>query len=351
MRQLQQPMPATRPTASPRRAGESARGPLRVPRRASRGVTLVELLVSLSILAIVITALGSVMVLTSHAVGLSATQAVEARTDDVAATLAAEQRLALRVLERTNRSITFVVDRDHDGTTETIGYAWSGVSGDPLTRSLNGGVPVPVVANCKRFNLSYVTRTTAPAVVPDVEVANDVLLYAHTGGIAAAPISTTSWAAQYFKPDWAAVAPGKTVTGWRVTRIEIVSSLALVSSGTTPWVVRLYSAGADQKPVLSDKKDEVTLAVSGMVKTNSPSLPVSTGALGANSALDPAKGMCVTVGGQAFSPEGYVGFNSASTDPAGAFMTSINSGVSYGTPSGTRDMKISVWGRYTYPGP
>ena len=109
------------------------------------GFSLAELLVSLVIIAILMTAMGSVMVLTGHAVGLSAAHAGEARVDDVVATIAAEQRLASRILERTSRSITFLVDRDHDGVSETVSYSWSGVPGDPLIRSSNGGPAVILI--------------------------------------------------------------------------------------------------------------------------------------------------------------------------------------------------------------
>ena len=334
-------VPARRP--APRSAARAAR-------RSARGVSLIELLVSLGIIAVLMTAIGSVMVLTGRAVGLTAAHAGEARIDDVVATIAAEQRLASRITERTAKSIAFYVDRDHDGLSDLIRYAWSGVAGDPLVRQVNGGVPVVVVRDVRRFNLSYLLKATPVAVpVPDVESA-DVLLYSHDPGSSAQPVNTTSWVAQYFKPNWTTVAPGKSVTGWRVTKVEVVASKALGSSGTTPWTVRVYSAGADLKPVLTDKRDEQTLGVTAMAATSTPTAFMPTGTFTTNTGLDPAKGMCVTIGPVAFSPSGYVGYDGSSTDAAGAWMTSSNAGVTYGTPSTTRDMRIRVWGRYKYPG-
>lgn len=314
------------------------------------GVSLAELLVSLLVVAVVMTAIGSVMVLTSHAIGLSATHASEARVDDVVSTMASEQRLALRVIERTATSIAFLVDPDHDGVCDTVRYAWSGVPGDSLTRQLNGGAPTVVVRDVRRFNLSYGLKTTpAAAPVPDVETGADVLLYAHDTGSSAQAVSSTNWVAEYFKPDWTTVAPGKTVTAWRVTKVEVVASKSLGSTGSTPWIVRVYSAGADLKPVLADKRDEATLSTSLLPTTSTPTALIPLG-FTANSGLDPAKGMCVTVGPQAFSPSGLVGYDAASSDAAGAWMTSSTGGTLYTTPSTTRDMRVRVWGRYKYPG-
>ena len=343
-----------RRAALPRPAPAIAGRPRRSCPRPPTGFSLAELLVSLVIIAILMTAMGSVMVLSGHAVGLSAAHAGETRVDDVVATIAAEQRLATRILERTARSITFVVDRDHDGVSETVSYSWSGVPGDPLLRSSNGGVPVVLIPKVNRFNLSYVLKSTAAAApVPDVEIGNDVLLYAHSGGSTTTSVTTANWVGQYFKPDWASVAPGKTVSSWRVTKVEFVASRAVGSTFTTPWVVRLYPATStlDQRPLLSDKKDEQTLSATAMTATNTPVTWYSSGTFTASAGLDSSKGMVITLGPNTGSPSGFVSLDSASIDPAGQMMTSANSGGGYTVSPLTRDLRIRVWGRYKYPGP
>jgi prepilin-type N-terminal cleavage/methylation domain-containing protein len=315
------------------------------------GFTLAELLVSLLVVAVVLTAIASVLVLTSHAVGLSAAQAGEVRVDDVVSSIASEQRLASKVIERTTRSIAFLVDPDRDGIFDTIRYAWSGVPGDPLTRQVNGATPTILVRDVQRFNLSYVLKTTPVAAPPpDVEVGSDVLLYAHTTGSSAQSVSSMNWVAQYFKPDWNSVAPGKTVTAWRITKVEFVASKAPTGTGSTPWVVRVFSAGPDLKPVLAEKRDEATLAISLLPSTTTPTNFLTGGVFAGNAGLDPAKGMCITVGPQPFSPSGFVGYDASSSDAAGAWMTSSTGGTLYTTPSTTKDMRVKVWGRYKYPG-
>jgi prepilin-type N-terminal cleavage/methylation domain-containing protein len=321
------------------------------------GFSLAELLVSLVIIAILMTAMGSVMVLTGHAVGLSAAHAGEARVDDVVATIAAEQRLASRILERTSRSITFLVDRDHDGVSETVSYSWSGVPGDPLIRSSNGGPAVILIPRVNRFNLSYVLKSTAAVVaVPDVEIGNDVLLYSHTTGTSTTGVSTSNWVGQYFKPDWAAVAPGKSVSSWRVTKVEFTAARNTgINPGTSPWVVRLYPAVngvTDLRPDLTaGKKDEQTLSATAMAAATTPTVWYSSGVFSGNSGLDVNKGMVITLGGASSSPAGSVSYDGLSTDLAGQLLTSSNGGGIYTTQTATRDLRIKVWGRYKYPGP
>src|SRR6476620_10209149 len=99
-----------RPTAPKRRAG----------------LTLAEQSVSLAIVATLMVATGSVMVLTGRAVAITAAQASDARIDDVVATMASEQRMALTVTEQSSTALAFTVaDRDGDGVPETIRYSYS----------------------------------------------------------------------------------------------------------------------------------------------------------------------------------------------------------------------------------
>src|SRR5678816_2381193 len=93
------------------------------PRARRAGLTLAELSVSLAIIATLMVAIGSVMALTGRAVGMTAAQASESRIDDLVATMASEQRMALSVNDLTPTSITFTVaDRNGDGQPDKISY-------------------------------------------------------------------------------------------------------------------------------------------------------------------------------------------------------------------------------------
>ena len=110
------------------------------------GLTLAELSVSLAVIATLMVAIASIMVLTGRAVGMTAAQASESRVDDVVATMASEQRMALSVNELTPTSITFTVaDRNRDGQPEKISYTLS--ANGKLLRTENGGTSEAVLAN------------------------------------------------------------------------------------------------------------------------------------------------------------------------------------------------------------
>jgi hypothetical protein len=322
-------------------------------RAAARGLSLAELAVSLVIVAVLAVTLASVMVMTGRAVALSATHAGEAKVDDAAAAIASDQRFALSVTERTARSITFTVaDRDNDKVPETIRYAWSGIAGDPLTRQLNGGAAVVVVPSVKKFNLSYLLATTPATPVSTVDAESaEVPLYVYESGSSASAVSTLSWVGEYFKPDWASVAQGRTVSSWRVTRVEVMAAKPIGAIGTTPWKVKLYypASATDLRPATAQLLEQQDLPVSSLVTSSTPAwVPPIT--FSVNSGLDATRGLCLVVGPQAFSPSGTVGFNAAGSGPAAAMLTSSNGGVSYNTPNASRSLRVRVYGKYKYPG-
>jgi len=65
-----------------------------------------------------------------------------------------ELRMAATVTELTPQTVTFThFDITGDDVDDVIRYAWSGTSGDPLTRELNGEGPVTILEGCTRFDL------------------------------------------------------------------------------------------------------------------------------------------------------------------------------------------------------
>ena len=165
------------------------------------GLTLAELSVSLAIIATLMVAIGSIMALTGRAVGMTASQAGESRIDDLVATMASEQRMALSVNELTPTSVTFTVaDRNHDGVPEKIAYFLS--SDGKLMRQMNDATAVAILTDVTKFSLGWIPKVAAAAgPVPQVESTTDELLFAHETGLTSGQsMSTTSWAAQSFKP-------------------------------------------------------------------------------------------------------------------------------------------------------
>ncbi|MFH0763588.1 MAG: prepilin-type N-terminal cleavage/methylation domain-containing protein [Candidatus Omnitrophota bacterium] len=100
-----------------------------------RGLTLIELIISVALIAIM---LGAVWVVynTSYNVfyGQFSRQNIKDQASRAFITITDELHQALSITTATAASITFTADMNSDGCIETIQYSWSGVSGQPLNR-------------------------------------------------------------------------------------------------------------------------------------------------------------------------------------------------------------------------
>lgn len=316
--------------------------------RSRRGLTLAELSVSLAVIATLMVAIGSIMLLAGRAVGMTAAQASEARIDDLVATIASEQRMALTVLERTDTSITFTVaDRDGDGKPEKIQYYWSGVADAPLMRRYNEQQEVAVVAKVKQFRLSATTKTASdPATAPQTESTTDELLYAYeTGTNQAHPMSQTSWPAQAV----VAKLPRADATSWRVTRVQLVANKSSSASGSSKWTVSLCPSDALGAPNFLAPIEQQTIEMSKLTTTVAWTPSTQLLFSGAHN-LDPTKRYWIVVSQSVIASTGNVQYVPSSTVTADPYATTITAGGSWTLHTG-RDMKIRVYGRYKYPAP
>jgi hypothetical protein len=305
-------------------------------------MTQAELSISLGVIATIMVATGSIMVLTGRVVSITSAHASEARVDDIVTTFMSDQRLALTVTERTATSITFTVaDRTGDGAPEQICYAWSGVAGDPLTRQTNGAIPVVIARNVTKWGLNYITKTSAPA---SVEVESDLVdVYTQTGGAAAATVSAAAWQAEAF-PLPAQVG----ATGWRITDVTLWATRSTVSAGT--WQVYLCEVDALNKPptLMLGAKDQATVTLSGLTTTPAPEA-IKFNKL--DQGLEVGKQYCVIVQASAAAPS--VVYNSTSSAAGQMHSATVALGVPvWGlTPAPSRDLKVVVKGRYKYMSP
>lgn len=133
--------------------------------RGARGYTMIELVVSLSIMSVL---MGSMVLTIWVAAGsiddVSSPVARITSANDVLEEITSELGLALTFNERTPHSVSFTVpDRDDDGLRETVRYAWSGVPGDPVSREYNGHRPVAIVEDVHHFDLTYLLKTVRPS--------------------------------------------------------------------------------------------------------------------------------------------------------------------------------------------
>jgi prepilin-type N-terminal cleavage/methylation domain-containing protein len=216
----------------------AARGALR------RGFTILELVLSLGILAILMVAAESAVLLASRAIpNNTSVPTLSVRSRQGLDGLNSELMFAKTVTELGPRAITFTIaDRTGDGAPETLRYAWSGTPGDPVTRQyqtnpalgISAATAVPVVDKVYNFALGYDRRkVSAP---PSATESAETLLYSNDpdpsllggllgGGLADMGITSTVSVTQPFKPTTLT----STATGWRVTRVKYKAK----SNGTT----------------------------------------------------------------------------------------------------------------------
>jgi hypothetical protein len=309
------------------------------------GLTLAELSVSLAIIATLMVAIGSIMALTGRDVGMTAAQASESKVDDLVATMASEQRMALSVNELTPTSITFTVaDRNGDGQPEKISYFLSS-DGTRLMRQVNGAAAVQVLANVTSLKFNWISQlSAAPAPVVLVESTTDDLMFAHeTGGTSAQSISQLAWAGQSFMPALRADA-----ASWRVTQVQIMATRSAANYTGKTWNVMLCPTNALGKPDTLNPIETRTL-LADTLKTTVGWSPVISFTTAQN--LDPKQRYWIVVGQGLLSTSfGSVSFDPASTDAADPYGSTTTASTLWTTYT-ARDMKIRVYGRYKYPQP
>ena len=211
------------------------------PRRRA-AFSLLEMVLSLSVLAVAFTAVGSVVVLATKV--MPAPDSAEAASVD-------QYRALTRMVEDLEQaryitggsvnSITFVVDdRTGDGLPDRMSYAWSGIAGDPLTLTINGSPPTALVQNVRAFSLRGAVATRTDRVPASSEVSNTQLLFAHNTASSPASISITSnsWVGQVLALD---LPPG--TISYTIDRVRYRARSNGANSGGTH--VRLRSFDAD----------------------------------------------------------------------------------------------------------
>ncbi|RNC81339.1 MAG: prepilin-type N-terminal cleavage/methylation domain-containing protein [Phycisphaera sp.] len=155
-----------------------------------RGFTLIELVVSLSVVGILITAIGSSIVVATRSLptsgGLAETQASTGR----ALMLVGEDiRLATTATILSGRRLDLTLsDRTDDAASEAVSYSWSGTSGDPLVRSFNG-VDNELVSTISDFDVSSTARASFDADGRTTNPADRIVIEITTLGVE--PVSVT----------------------------------------------------------------------------------------------------------------------------------------------------------------
>ena len=127
-----------------------------------------ELVVAMVASTFLLAGLGSVMFIARQMAYTPPDATRRSQAADVVNQICDELRYATLVIQQTSQILEFVVaDRNADGTAEKIRYEWSGVAGDPLRKTINGGTAVDVLDSVNAF------QRRAPAKVEDHHVHDD----------------------------------------------------------------------------------------------------------------------------------------------------------------------------------
>lgn len=195
-------------------------------RHGQQAFTLPELLVSLAVSAILLTALASAMVIASRAIpdganpqmqAVNAFQVVEQLNTELA-TATSFSLLGANAIEFT------VPDRvsDVDVSPEVIRYEWSGTNGESLVRTYNGD-PVKILDDLNAFSLVYGTHSEVTTTTEMVETTgNEGIVAYFDGWTGLTPtsqekyISNTNWVWQLLY-----VTPPVGVTKIKFTRARV----------------------------------------------------------------------------------------------------------------------------------
>ena len=286
-----------------------------------RAYSLIELTVSLAIVSILVTAIGSLIILASKAIprddGVFAASVggailVEELVDDAA--------FALAFNEVSNHAIEFTLaDRTGDGNQETVRYEWSGTSGYPLTRSFNGSSPTIVLPDVRSLEFTATTRSGSVFLGSDQSSsvrqiqAYDALLSLTQR------VTNSEWFAFYVPPP-----SDSGATGWRITRVRL-KMLRSGSSGGT-GAVQLRKPNPDGKP-------GTTIYASTPFNEDDLTLLPTWQTYNLDSGVVPAgQGICVLIRGTNGSNASGVGyFSSLGVPPGTVGMASTNSGNTWTT--------------------
>ena len=304
-----------------------------------RSITLLELVLNVSVAALLMGGLMSAVLLAARAVpdGRRPVDAVIEAADTLGQ-VADELHCALSFSQRWATGVEFTVtDRNADDAPETIRYEWSGTPGDPLTRQYNGGSVVTILDDVRQFDLAYdLTLASYEMPAGDTESDETLLVSNHaTENLSGFAIDAANWPGQYFRPG---LALG--TVSWRVTRVRFNARFEGAADGRT--TVQLRPATTDYLPEIA-VLEEVPMEESDLSSEYLPQeFPFSN-----VSDLSPTEGLCLVLQHVSDTHSGNVQFQQqGATLPTAYFLQTANGGFSWSKDS-DKALLFDVYGTVT----
>lgn len=304
------------------------------------GYTLVELVASVAVMAILMAGMGSAMVIASRGIPDGNTSLeITAESGAVLDQIASDLLYATSITEKSANAVTFTVaDRNHgDPGEETIRYAWSGTEGDPLTREYNGGTAAILIENAYDFRLIYSVGSDTEPSIPVIEGPETLLSSQDTSAdLKDFAITDKEWIGQYFFPTLPVDA-----IAWNVTRVKFMARIHGADKGIT--AVQLRPATAARLP-------DTTLL---------EEVPMEESALGEEylwqefsystvSGLAPSQGLCLVLACQ--ENDAHLGDVQYDDGSGTARLTTTDEGSNWNYDS-DKSMLYYVYGTATVPDP
>ena len=206
-----------------------------------RGFTLTEVIMAVTILSLIWLGMQSAMLIAARATpGRNGINNSTLRAGMAMDQINADLSYAISLNSSTANLIDFnVPDRNGDGLAETIRYSWSGVAGDPLLRSINGGTATAVLSSASNFQITLDKRATKlPASF--TESAEQLLLSTDGGfGVSDYYIDNNSAVGEMIIPSLPA-----NISYWRITRVKVRARTAGAANGEMSVQVRGVAAGS-----------------------------------------------------------------------------------------------------------
>lgn len=144
------------------------------------GFTLIEMVMSLTIVSVIMVSIGSVMVLMSKAIPTEDSDSViQSRYQRDLLLLKRELEMATEISAITSNSISFTVpDRDSDGRPEELIVSNAG-DNQPLVISYNGTLEHQLIGRIDNFKVSLVKDTVNWEITPPVSITGNTTFYNH----------------------------------------------------------------------------------------------------------------------------------------------------------------------------
>lgn len=321
------------------------------------GFTLIEVSVSLAMLALVMFALGSMLTLLGRAIpsereALIDRNANAARAASAFESLAADLSVASSVRDLSNtaqaftdpqgrpafRAMTFSVpDRDADAAAEALTVRWS--NGGPLTITTNGGQARTVLEGVRDFSVRWETEAGTHPGSPGALVEGAEVLLAAYNGATGAELSLTLL--NQIQQVFTAWLPSD-ATSWRVTRARVELRYQFTSIGTLN--ISLFRASSTTRRSTGSALASATLLEASLTASSAyANVPLSSSAPFAPGELASIVIAPVVLGGSRIRysttgiPDDFA--NIATTSNGGSSWAAISEG----------SINYEIWGRITRP--